>query len=76
MKPHLIKFSCPACGTRLAVPLSMAGAQDHCPKCSAVVAAPMPTVEPAVPATPELLPLKTEIKDPPAHGAAETKDTA
>jgi len=47
-KPKLIKFSCSTCGTRLAVPLELAGVEDQCPKCGNVV------VSPALPAPAQL----------------------
>ncbi len=47
MKPRLIKFSCPACNARLAVPDSLAGMEDNCPKCAAQIKAPVPEPEPA-----------------------------
>ena len=53
MKPQLIKFSCPACKARLAVPVAMAGMQDNCPKCGSVVSAPVPAAEqPSEPVAP------------------------
>src|SRR5580692_9420570 len=45
----LIKFSCPTCGTKLAVPVEFAGTADDCPKCGTLVASPgSPTEEAAI----------------------------
>jgi hypothetical protein len=52
LKPRLIKFSCPACNARLAVPDAMAGMEDNCPKCAARIKAPLPEAEPAPKADP------------------------
>lgn len=48
--PKLLKFSCQNCGSRLAVPVSMAGMTDHCPKCNSFVTA--PAVKPKAPPEP------------------------
>jgi len=53
LKPRLIKFTCPACNARLAVPDAMAGMEDNCPKCAARIRAPLPAPEPAPVADPE-----------------------
>lgn len=53
MKPRLVKFTCPACNARLAVPEAMAGMEDDCPKCAARIRAPLPDPEPAPVADPK-----------------------
>ncbi len=39
---ELIQFSCPACGTTLRLPMSMAGEQGPCPRCGCGIVAPDP----------------------------------
>lgn len=58
MKPRLIKFTCPACNARLAVPDAMAGMEDSCPKCGARISAPLPEPDPADDPKPEADPAK------------------
>ena len=36
----LLSFSCPKCGVKLRVPVSMAGIEGPCPSCSAIIQAP------------------------------------